>query len=85
MAAISLDSSRFFSGQLGIYYAALALLGVIPFAKTVFGLFPLFGLAVFLHGITGLVGIYFGFFAMPSLLTLFKRELKEDATAAEVL
>jgi len=84
-ASIALDSSRFFSGQLGIYYAALALLGIIPLTKTVFGLFPLFGLDVLLHGVTGLLGIYFGFFATPSLLALFKRELKEDATAAEIL
>ena len=84
-AAISLDSSRFFSGQLGIYYTALAILGLIPFANTFFGIFPIFGFDVALHGITGLLGLYFGFFATPSLLKLYKRELKEDATAAEVL
>jgi len=84
-AAISIDSSRFFSGQLGIYYTTLAVLGTIPVANTFFGLFPIFGIDVLLHGVTGLLGIYFGFFATPSLLKLFKRELKEDAEAAEVL
>ena len=85
VAAISLDSARFLSGQIGIYFSLLGLLGLIPVANTFFGLFPLFGMDVLLHGITGLLGIYFGFFATPSLLKLFKRELEEDATAAEVL
>ncbi len=83
--AVSLDSARLFSGQLGIYYTTLAVLGLVPVANTFFGLFPLYGADVVLHGITGILGIYFGFFATPSLLTLFKRELKEDATAGEIL
>lgn len=84
-ASIALDSSRFFAGQLGIYYTILAVLGLVPFANTFFGLFPLYGFDVLLHAGTGLLGIYFGFFATPSLLKLFKQELKEDAVAAEVL
>jgi hypothetical protein len=85
VASISLDSSRLFSGQLGIYYTTLAVLGLVPVANTFFGLFPIYGVDVILHGATGIMGIYFGFFATPSLLGLFKRELKEDATASEVL
>lgn len=85
LASISLDSARLFSGQLGIYYSVLAVLGVIPIANTFFGLFPLFGYDVLLHGVTGLLGIYFGFFATPSLRKLYKEELKEDAVAGEVL
>lgn len=84
-ATIALDSSRFVSGQVGIYYTLLAVLGMIPFANSAFGLFPLYGGEVVLHGITGLLGIYFGFLATPSLLKVFKQELREDATAAEVL
>ena len=82
---ISWDSARLFSGQLGIYYLTLAVLGVIPVANTFFGLFPIYGADVILHGITGVMGVYFGFFATPSLLKLFKKELKEDAVASEVL
>jgi len=85
VTSISLDSSRLFSGQLGIYYTTLAVLGTIPVANTFFGLFPIYGVDVILHGVTGIMGIYFGFFATPSLLKLFKRELKKDATASEVL
>lgn len=84
-ASIALDSSRLFSGQLGIYYTTLAILGLVPILNTFFGLFPLYGADVFLHGLTGALGIYFGFFATPSLLTLFKKELKEDAVSGEII
>lgn len=84
-ATIALDSSRFISGQVGIYYTLLTVLGVLPFANSAFGLFPLYGGEVVLHGLTGLAGIYCGFFLTPSLLKVFKQELREDATAAEVL
>lgn len=84
-ASISLDSARLFSGQLGIYYMTLTVLGMIPVANTFFGLFPIFGADVILHGVTAILGIYFGFFATPSLLQLFKHELKDDAVSAEVL
>ena len=85
VTSIALDSSRLFSGQLGIYYTTLTVLGLIPITNTFFGLFPLYGADVFLHGLTGALGIYFGFFATPSLLTLFKKELKEDAVAGDIL
>ncbi len=85
VTSIALDGSRLFSGQLGLYYTALAILGLVPITNTFFGLFPLYGADVFLHGLTGALGIYFGFFATPSLLTLFKKELKEDAIAGDIL
>ena len=42
LAAIALDSSRVFSGLLGIIMALGAVLGLLPFANTLFGLTPLF-------------------------------------------
>lgn len=84
-ASIALDSSRLFAGQLGIYYTALAILGLIPVTNTFFGLFPIYGFDVLLHGVTGLLGIYFGFFVTPSLLKLFQQELKKDAVSGDVL
>ncbi|MGF1460725.1 MAG: DUF4383 domain-containing protein [Leptolyngbyaceae cyanobacterium] len=84
-AAIALDSSRFISGQIGIYYSLFTVLGLLPFANTFFGLFPLYGYEVVFHGITGLLSIYFGFFGTPSLLKVLKQELREDAIAAEIL
>lgn len=85
VASIALDSSRLFSGQLGIYFTTLAVLGFVPVANTFFGLFPIYGANVILHGLTGALGIYFGFFATPSLLNLFKKELKEDAVSGDIL
>ncbi|PZO45216.1 MAG: DUF4383 domain-containing protein [Shackletoniella antarctica] len=85
VASIALDSSRLFSGQLGIYYTTLSVLGLVPVANTFFGLFPIYGADVFLHGLTGALGIYFGFFATPTLLDLFKQELKEDAVSGDIL
>jgi hypothetical protein len=73
ITSISLDSSRLFSGQLGIYYSLLSILGLVPIANVFFGLFPIFGFDVLLHGFTGLLGTYFGFFATPSLLKLWSR------------
>jgi hypothetical protein len=84
-ASISWDSSRLYSGQLGIWFGVLTILGLIPVANTLFGLVPLYGFDVLLHAATSILGIYFGFFATPSLLKLFKRELKEDAASGEVL
>ncbi len=83
LTSIALDSSRLFSGQLGIYYTTLTVLGMIPVVNTFFGLVPLYGADVILHGLTGIMGIYFGFFATPSLSTLFERELEEDAVSGE--
>ena len=85
VTSIALDSSRLFSGQLGIYYTTLAVLGMIPVANTFFGIFPIYGVDVILHGLTGIIGIYFGFFATPSLKTLFQHELKKDAVAGDVM
>jgi Domain of unknown function (DUF4383) len=73
IASISLDSSRLFSGQLGIYYTAFSILGLFSFTNIFFGIFPLYGFDVLLHVLTGLSGIYFGFFAAPSLLKLWSR------------
>ncbi len=73
IASISLDSSRLFSGQLGIYYSAFSILGLFSVTNIFFGVFPLFGFDVLLHSLTGLLGIYFGFFATPSLLKLWSK------------
>jgi len=70
VAAIALDSSRAFSGLLGILMTLGAILGLIPFANTLFGLTPLFGTNVILHFATAAFAIYFGFIKTPDLLEL---------------
>ncbi len=42
-------------------YALLAILGLIPFGHTLFGLMPIFGNNVWFNGLTALIAAYFGF------------------------
>lgn len=42
-------------------YAGLAILGLLPFTKTLFGLMPIFGNDVWFNGITAALAAYFGF------------------------
>lgn len=78
-ASIAPDSSRLYSGQLGIWFSVLAILGLIPVANTLFGLAPLYSNDVWLHALTAGLGIYFGFISQPDLRTQFDRELREKA------
>lgn len=57
--AASLRFSRFLGVTLGI----LTLMGLFPALNTGFGLWPLYGHDIWLHGIEAGVGIYLGFFA----------------------
>lgn len=57
--ASALQYSRF----LGITLAVLTLMGLVPALRTGFGLMPLYGHDVWLHGLEAAIGIYLGFFA----------------------
>lgn len=46
----------------GISYAVLTVMGLIPGLNTMFGLTPLFGNDVWLHALLAAVAIYFGWF-----------------------
>lgn len=52
-----------FSRFLGITLAAFTLMGMIPPLRTGFGLLPLYGHDIWLHGLEAVIGIYLGFFA----------------------
>ncbi|MEL6903277.1 MAG: DUF4383 domain-containing protein [Cyanobacteria bacterium J06606_4] len=54
--------SRLYAEALAVWLGFLAILGCIPIANTVFGLMPIYGSDVWLHGVTALLGAYFGFF-----------------------
>jgi len=69
-AAIALDSSRSYARFLAVFYGLLTIMGLIPYANTTFGLIPIFGNDVWLHGITTAIALYFGFFASPGLLEI---------------
>lgn len=63
MAFRAYPSALQFSRFLGIILAVLTLMGVSPSLRTGFGLWPLYGHDVWLHGIEAVIGLYLGFFA----------------------
>lgn len=54
--------ARRFCKFLGITLGVLTVMGMIPLLNTVFGVWPLYGHAIWLHGIEAVIGIYLGFF-----------------------
>lgn len=69
-SAIALDSTRVYCRGLAIFYGALAIMGLIPYANTTFGLIPIFGNDVWLHASTAAIAFYYGFIASPGLLEI---------------
>ena len=70
-AFTSLSGAIVFNRIFALLYAAGAILGLLPFANTLFGLTPLFGNNIWLNAITAAIAFYFGFvksaeIAMPS-------------------
>jgi hypothetical protein len=63
LAFRSYRSALQFSRFLGITLAVLTLMGMIPALNTGFGLWPLYGHDIWLHGLEAVIGIYLGFFA----------------------
>jgi len=61
LAYRSVGSAQLFTRGLTIFFAVLAVLGLIPSMDTTFGFIPLFGNEVWLHGLTALVSAYFGY------------------------
>ena len=55
--------ARRFCQFLGITLGILTVMGLIPQLNVVFGVWPLYGHAIWLHGIEAVIGIYLGFFA----------------------
>lgn len=53
-----------FSRFLGITLGVLTLMGMIPALNTGFGLWPLYGHDIWLHGLEAVAGLYLGFFAV---------------------
>lgn len=70
LASLALDSSRTYCRVIAVFYGLFAVLGLIPYTKTLFGTVPIFGSDVLLHGISAVVALYYGFIAMPGLVEL---------------
>ena len=63
LAFRSYSSALQFSRFLGITLGALTFMGLVPALRTGFGLWPLYGHDIWLHGLEAVIGIYLGFFA----------------------
>lgn len=60
-ASRTLSGSVTFAKSLAVIYIVLTVMGLIPGLNTVFGLIPIYGHDVWLHGATAAVAAYFGF------------------------
>ena len=49
-----------FARTLAVFYGALAIMGLLPMANTVFGMIPIHSNDVWLHGFTAVIAAYFG-------------------------
>lgn len=56
----SFSGAKSFSTAIGVIFVILFVMGLIPGANVLFGLAPLFGADIWLHLITGILGLYFG-------------------------
>jgi hypothetical protein len=56
----SASSSRLFNRAFAIAYIVLAIMGLLPFAKTFFGLMPLFGNNVWINLLSAIAAGYYG-------------------------
>lgn len=59
-ASRSLHGSVIYGRGVAIIYAVLTLAGFVPNLNTLFGLCPLYGNDIWLHGLLAVVGAYFG-------------------------
>ena len=58
-----LANPQTFARAIAIGYGLLAVLGLIPATSTLFGLMPIHGNDVYLHGAVGAIAVYFGWHA----------------------
>jgi len=63
LASRSFDAARTYSIVVGVLFALLFLMGLIPGLQTFFGLLPLHGSDVWLHLLSSLAALYFGLVA----------------------
>jgi hypothetical protein len=76
-SSLALGGSRLYSRGLAVFYGLLTVMGLIPFFNTTFGLIPIFGNDVWLHGIAAAIAVYFGFIESPGLLEIAEQEHRQ--------
>lgn len=58
---MSVTGARVFNRAFAISYILLAIMGLLPYTRTTFGLMPIFGNNVWFNGVAGLIAAYYGF------------------------
>jgi hypothetical protein len=64
----SASSARLFNRAFAVAYIIIAIMGLLPFTKTFFGLMPLFGNNVWLNALTAVAAGYYGII-IPAKIT----------------
>lgn len=64
LASRAYTSALKFARYFGVTLAVLTVMGLIPALRTGFGIMPLYGHDIWLHGVEAVIGIYLGFFAI---------------------
>ena len=65
--------SRAYAKTIAVLYGVLAIMGTMPQLKTVFGLMPLYGADVVLHGATAIAAAFFGWVWRTRATTLTQK------------
>lgn len=68
-AFTSLSKAIVFNRIFAIVYAAGAILGLLPFTNTLFGITPLFGNNIWLDAFTAAIAFYYGFVKSAEIKT----------------
>jgi hypothetical protein len=66
-AATSLSGALVFNQGFAIVYTLIAIMGLLPFTNTTFGLMPILGNNVWLNALTAAAAAYYGFFKPAKL------------------
>ncbi len=61
IVSASTGNAKLYNRGFAIAYIGIALMGLIPVAKTTFGIMPIFGNNVWLNALSGVIAGYYGF------------------------
>lgn len=67
LAGRSLTSPKIYARSVAIFFAALAVMGAAPGLDTLFGMLPIHGNDIWLHGATAAAAAYFGWYPASSI------------------
>ena len=69
IVSASTGNAKLYNRGFAIAYIGIALMGLIPVAKTTFGIMPIFGNNVWLNALSGVIAGYYGFLGKETTTT----------------